>query len=69
MRRSAADLEVTVAFSSTSDPQKRYPRDAGGEGVQLVDLDPDADGPDPDLRGSTRPEIAVFVSPDTNIRR
>ena len=54
MRRSPADLEVTVACSSTSDPQKRYPRDVGG---------------DPDRCGSTRPEIAMFVSQDTNIRR
>ena len=64
MRRSPADLEVTGA-----DQQKRYTRDVGGDRVQLVDLDPDAGGPDPDRRGSTRPEIAVFVSPDTNTRR
>ena len=65
MRRSTADPEVTGA-----DQQKRYPRDAGGEGVQLVDLDPDAGGPDPDLPLPDVAEaIAVFVSPDTNIRR
>ena len=56
MRRSTADLEVTVAFSSTSDPQKRYPRDAGG-------ADPDL--PLPDVAEA----VAVFVSQDTNIRR
>ena len=64
MRRSTADLEVSGA-----DQQKRYTRDAGGDRVQLVDQDPDAGVPDPDRCGSTRPEIAVFVSQDTNIRR
>ena len=47
MRRSPADLEVTVACSSTSDPPKRYTRDAGGDRVQLVDENPDAGVPGP----------------------
>ena len=33
---SAAALDVMDACSSTSDPQKRYPRDAGGDRVQFV---------------------------------
>ena len=51
MRRSTADLEVTGAVARIAAiPQKRYPRDAGGNRVQLVDLDPDAGVPGPDLQ-------------------
>ena len=44
MRCSPANREVSGA-----DQEKRYTRDACGDRVQLVDEDPDAGVPDPDL--------------------